>query len=465
VFATQGPAIAAEVQDPIEMEIKPDQSIIDFRGLAYGPFRGVGPDKTEIVTRSMIEEDMGILQEMGVNHIRTYGIGLGLNQVPFISNQYNITTATGTWVHTGNPDNFAEIDTALLAEDVSSMVIVGNEVLTGGVGFTEAELVGFIQYAQNERVNDSFPIATAEEWGFFAKNNSLTLEFERTALGNATDVIILHAHPVWHNIPLEDAAQWTIDRYYEVADLYPEKRVILGETGWPSESSPANPLFTPENQLTFFTDLMALIDADDIESYLFSAFDENWKGEIYAGTYNIGPFWGVIEEQRYGKSAGAYIATNYFGGSIGTTPPAPIAPTINSPADFQVDVSAAASISWTINDEDSADGTYSIYRNDVLQGVADLEWSSGSPITWSVDTSVEGVYTYKIVFTDDQELSGEDEVVVTVGDVASETSESSEESSENAETSEEESTNAVGFFVPFVAFALFRLRASGRKQN
>ena len=135
------------------IEIEQEPTVLDFRGMAYGPFRGVGPDKTEIVSRANLEEDMGILQEMGVNHIRSYGIGLGLNQIPFIAAQYGITTATGTWIHAGNPDNFGEIDTALTAEDVSSMIIVGNEVLTGGAGFNEAELVGFLEYAQNNRVD------------------------------------------------------------------------------------------------------------------------------------------------------------------------------------------------------------------------------------------------------------------------------------------------------------------------
>ena len=29
-----------------DMEIEQDPTILDFRGLAYGPFRGVGPDRT-----------------------------------------------------------------------------------------------------------------------------------------------------------------------------------------------------------------------------------------------------------------------------------------------------------------------------------------------------------------------------------------------------------------------------------
>lgn len=446
------------------IEVEQEPTVLDFRGMAYGPFRGVGPDKTEIVSRANLEEDMGILQEMGVNHIRSYGIGLGLNQIPFIAAQYGITTATGTWIHSGNPDNFGEIDTALTAEDVSSMVIVGNEVLTGAVGFSEAELVAFIEYAKDNREDSNFPIATAEEWGFFAKTSPLTNSTVTTALGNATDVIIIHAHPAWHKVPVADAADWVLEKYNEVASLYPEKRIILGETGWPSSSVPENELFTEANQLTFFTDLMKLIDENDIEAYLFQAFDENWKQEIYENDYAIGPHWGVIEEKRYAKPAGVHIAENYFGGTISSEAPDPIAPTVNSPSDIQVDVSATASITWTISDEDGVGGTYTVFKNNVVQGVANLSYTEGNAITWTVDTSTEGVFEYMIEFIDETGLSGNDIVVVTVGTPSDTTSAVS--SSENSELSEAssavssivEESNFIGFILPFAAFIVYRLK-------
>lgn len=446
------------------IEVEQEPTVLDFRGMAYGPFRGVGPDKTEIVSRANLEEDMGILKEMGVNHIRSYGIGLGLNQIPFIAAQYGITTATGTWIHAGNPDNFGEIDTALTAEDVSSMVIVGNEVLTGAVGFSEAELVAFIEYAKDNREDPNFPIATAEEWGFFAKTSPLTNSTVTTALGNATDVIIIHAHPAWHKVPVADAADWVLEKYNEVASLYPEKRIILGETGWPSSSVPENELFTEANQLTFFTDLMKLIDENDIEAYLFQAFDENWKQEIYENDYAIGPHWGVIEEKRYAKPAGVHIAENYFGGTISSEAPDPIAPTVNSPSDIQVDVSATASITWTISDEDGVGGTYTVFKNNVVQGVANLSYTEGNAITWTVDTSTEGVFEYKIEFIDETGLSGNDIVVVTVG-TPSDTS-SAVSSSENSELSEAssavssivEESNFIGFILPFATFIVYRLK-------
>ncbi len=112
---------------------------------------------------------------------------------------------------------------------------------------------------------------------------------------------------------------------------------------------------------------------------------------------------------------GFILPKNYFGGTISSEAPDPIAPTVNSPSDIQVDVSATASITWTISDEDGVGGTYTVFKNNVVQGVANLSYTEGNAITWTVDTSTEGVFEYKIEFIDETGLSGNDIVVVTVG--------------------------------------------------
>jgi len=148
---------------------------------------------------------------------------------------------------------------------------------------------------------------------------------------------------------------------------------------------------------------------------------------------------------------------------VNSQAPDPIAPTVNSPSDIQVDVSATASISWTISDEDGVGGTYTVFKNNVVQGVANLSYTEGNAITWTVDTSTEGVFEYKIEFIDETGLSGNDTVVVTVG---SPTETNSAVSSENSELSEAssavssivEESNFIGFILPFATFIVYRLK-------
>ena len=123
------------------------------------------------------------------------------------------------------------------------------------------------------------------------------------------------------------------------------------------------------------------------------------------------------------------------------------------------------SISWTISDEDGLGGTYTVFKNDVVQGVANLSYTVGTAITWTVDTSVEGVFEYKIEFIDETGLSGNDTVVVTVGS-PTDTSSSFVAPSENSELSEAssavssivEESNFIGFILPFATFIVYRLK-------
>ncbi|MFX1254716.1 MAG: hypothetical protein ACFFCZ_24105 [Promethearchaeota archaeon] len=403
------PALAIEssqsFENPVKIKSQP-HPVLDFRGLNYGPFRAAGPNNLEIITDEMIEEDMEIFQDLNVTDIRTYGVGLGLNQIPKIADSYGIKTATGTWVHPGNTDNYGEIDLAIAQENYSSMLIIGNEVLTTGV-FTEAQFRTYIDYAQNNAASTT-PIAAAEEWAQFLAHPNIS---------NALDVLLVHAHPVWHDIPLVDAANWTISKFNEVKTSFPTKTVILGETGWPS--GPGGDLFNKTAQAYFMEDLLNRSYHENIDVYIFEAFDEQWKAEIKDGQL-IGPNWGIMYKSRYGKPA-AEVVARYFDGVVNTSPPPNYQPFCTSPADQEVDQGDSASIIWTITDQDNETGYYTLYKNGTVLGVANLEWQKDQPILVGVDTLFPGVFEYKIAFNDGNH-EGEDIVIVTVLSTTSATS-------------------------------------------
>ncbi|MFX0061743.1 MAG: hypothetical protein ACFFC7_06110, partial [Candidatus Hermodarchaeota archaeon] len=254
--------------------------ILDFRGLAYGPFRGAGPDNLEMVTDENIEEDMQIFADLNVTDIRTYGIGLGLHQIPQIAHNYGIKCATGTWIDPGNTDNEGEIDTAIAQENYSSMLIIGNEVLTQG-RYPVSTMLEFIEYARNNS-SPTTPIASSEEWLQFLAYPNLVAEL---------DVLVINVHAVWHQIPLNEAANWTIEKYNDVKTAYPTKTVILGETGWPS--GPGGDTFNTTAQEYFYENLLDLLYKENIQAFLFEAFDEQWKQEYFDGQL-IGPNWGIM---------------------------------------------------------------------------------------------------------------------------------------------------------------------------
>ncbi len=62
------------------------------------------------------------------------------------------------------------------------------------------------------------------------------------------------------------------------------KRVVIGETGWPSAGSPNNEAVPSlENQRRFYLEFLALADANNVDYFYFDAFDELWKIEEPGG--------------------------------------------------------------------------------------------------------------------------------------------------------------------------------------
>ncbi len=95
----------------------------------------------------------------------------------------------------------------------------------------------------------------------------------------------------------------------------------------------------------------------------------------------------------------------YFGESETTSP------SINSPADISyVQGNSGNSISWTATDDNPT--TYTITRDG--SQVASGSWSSGSPITVSVDGLSQGTYNYVIIVNDGDGQSATDTVQVNV---------------------------------------------------
>ena len=95
------------------------------------------------------------------------------------------------------------------------------------------------------------------------------------------DFISIHTYPVWEYKHIHEALDYTKENYYTVANMYPEKPVIITEAGWATNSNgrgiePHN--VSEENQEMYFHDLVNWTDKEGIFTFVFEAFDESWKG-------------------------------------------------------------------------------------------------------------------------------------------------------------------------------------------
>ncbi len=278
-------------------------SIPLLRGLAYSPYRDCqSPDVDEQPGRDEIIQDLEIISRMA-NGIRTYS-STGINaEIPALARKAGLRVSAGAWLSKDADANEREIEGLIeLSQTVDlESVIVGNEVLLRN-DMSEDELLAYIQRVKSAV---SVPVTTAEIGG-------ILLQHPRVMA--AVDYQMVHLYPFWNGRPIENAARMVANDYHEIQGKSGGKRVVIGETGWPSDG-PANgaAVPSPENQSRFTKEFLAIAMAEDIEFYYFDAFDEMWKSEG-----GVGPYWGLLYADRTFKYDIRSVTTSY-----GALPPPP----------------------------------------------------------------------------------------------------------------------------------------------
>jgi exo-beta-1,3-glucanase (GH17 family) len=274
-----------------------------FKCVCYSGYRdGQGPGQSE-PSEAQVKEDL-ILVKKYTHEIRTYGSGKGThgNFVPKLADELGLTVHLGIWVDATYDDatNLAAVNDAiaLIKEGHKSIrsVIVGNEYMlrvrhpditpTPNIKpdkvLSEARLLGWIKMVK-AAAPQGIEVTTADTWS--------EINADGDELLSQLDYITWHLHPWWENQAIGNAVTYLATRYKAVQDRmakFPGKRLVLGETGWPTLANHGGAVGSPENQARFFKDLTAWGFNNSAEFWSFTAFDENWKNA--EGT--VGGHWG-----------------------------------------------------------------------------------------------------------------------------------------------------------------------------
>lgn len=100
-------------------------------------------------------------------------------------------------------------------------------------------------------------------------------------LVDEVDFISIHSYPVWEYKHIHEAMEYTKQNYQYIADRYPGKPVVITEAGWATNSNGRG--INPENvsqefQAIYYNDLVDWSEKEGILTFVFEAFDEQWKG-------------------------------------------------------------------------------------------------------------------------------------------------------------------------------------------
>lgn len=273
-----------------------DASSTRIACVSYAPFRLPGEtpfDLNAVVSPARIDADMRALLQR-FDCVRTYSQGHGLNALPAIAGRYGMKVLMGIWLSSDPVANAEEmrlgIATARANPQVLRGVIVGNEVLLRGE-LSEEALGGYIRTVRSEV---HVPVTYADVWEFWLRHPQLA---------GSVDYLTIHILPYWEDdpVPPKHAVQHVAEVYARVQQAFAGKRVMIGETGWPSRGRMRRQAdATLVNETRYMREFLSYAATVDMPYNVIEAFDQPWKRE-QEGT--AGGYWGIFDSQAQPKFA------------------------------------------------------------------------------------------------------------------------------------------------------------------
>ncbi len=305
------PAQTAWNLSAIEFYASPMPALV--RGIGYSPYRDCEyPGSPLEATAQEIAEDFRHVP-FSANAIRTYA-STGPNAlVPAVALDTGMTVYAGAWIDR-KPKDDAEVQGIIQIANSTAVqgVIVGSEFYLRHNSRDDLQyLLQRIVQVKSHLKNKAIAIATAEIDSFmfdFPSNNAVVptqIKPEYRPILDQLDVVLVHIYPFWNGLSVENAAEFTVQRYVAIKELlareYPNqnKRLIIGEAGWPSGVFPngaALPSFA--NQERYLIEFLKQADQANVEYFYFDAFDELWKIEEPG---QVGQHWGYAYSDRTAK--------------------------------------------------------------------------------------------------------------------------------------------------------------------
>ncbi|MEA2906799.1 MAG: hypothetical protein QOI12_4186 [Alphaproteobacteria bacterium] len=287
-----------------------------IRGVDYGPFRdGENPNlgiyPSPDVLEAHVNEDFQTDVIKTADTVRVYSVARRFDYIvkkALASGRRAIPSAF--LVKGSDSDNEKELNCLyeLLSDpsiDLSKIpfAVIGSEAILPSPGtYSDTELIAFINQAQQRFPNIKF--ASAERWTPYYLNDDGGRHDGTTRLGDAVNVIFVNILPYWENISIDAAVPYVVDVVSRLKSKYPNKRVVISETGWPSAGAMRfSAIPSPENQQRFWREFLEAARQNDIEFFGFEAFDESWKGSVEppTGQNSPGPHWGLWDANRQPK--------------------------------------------------------------------------------------------------------------------------------------------------------------------
>jgi exo-beta-1,3-glucanase (GH17 family)/cellulose synthase/poly-beta-1,6-N-acetylglucosamine synthase-like glycosyltransferase len=276
-----------------------------INGLSYTPWReNLVADKGQHADATEIDANLAKLAEHAMM-VRTYGTNGGQELVPKLAARHGLRVTLGIWIGNDLAANELEIANGIdLARNNPNVkrVLVGNESLLRG----DISVPQLIEYIQRVQRQVTIPVSTAEPWHVWQ---------DHPELAPAVDFITTHILPYWEGVPIDRAVDFVADRYGQIKKEYPDKHIVIGEVGWPSDGQwfkGAEP--SRINQGRFVRQFLNFATEEKLDYFIIEAFDSAWKRKL-EGT--VGAHWGLWDREMTAKFPMSGTITESRNGTLG----------------------------------------------------------------------------------------------------------------------------------------------------
>lgn len=244
-----------------------------------------GQEPGDMLTEEQIRRRLTIIKPY-TNWIRTFSCTEGNEIIPKVAKEMGIKTLVGAWLGNEHDKNENEIQglIQLTKEGYVDIAAVGNEVMYRNE-LTEEELLGYL-YRVKEAIPE-VPVGYVDAYYEFSHRPKIT---------EACDVILSNCYPYWEGCGIDYSLVYMKQMYYEAMAAGKGKRVIITETGWPSQGQRlggAEP--SGDNFMKYFINTQMWSEEEDIEIFYFSSFDESWK---VGAEGDVGAYWGIWDKDE-----------------------------------------------------------------------------------------------------------------------------------------------------------------------
>jgi len=248
--------------------------------VSYNRFVGP-PSAGRQVSEAQIRDDLGTIAGLA-RAVRTYSSTHGLEAVPRVAAEYGLKVTLGIWIGPDAARNEQEIASALrLARENPNVarLVVGNEIVYRRAR-TPEELGRIIDQVRSQ---SPVPVTTAENWHVFVVHPELA---------EHVDILFAHIIPYWEGLSERKAVEGSFNMYDILRRQFPDKPIVVGEFGWPSEGNNfKRAVPSPVGQAVIVRKFAARATALGIDYNIVEAFDQPRK--LFEGS--VGPYWGMFD--------------------------------------------------------------------------------------------------------------------------------------------------------------------------